>query len=103
MNSAVMPTAGTYRIYQLSRQEWADRVDAAIRQGVVRSSIGYQQNIDIIRQLTGHQVMLSKKETKLEDGDEMYIMRLKYRIDGYKGLPVRLEDFEFFHCTYYQK
>ena len=97
-----MPVAGTYRIHQLSIQEFAAGVDAAIRQRVARSSIGYQQNVDIIKQLTGHQVKLTKEETKLEDGDALYIMRLRYRTDGYKGRPVRLEDFEFFFATYHQ-
>lgn len=94
-----MPAEGVYRLRELPMQEWAAGVAAAISQGA-KSSIGYPQNVEIIRQLTGHSVSLSREETILSDGDEMYIMALRYRMDGDKGRQVALEDFKFLHATF---
>lgn len=100
MNSGVMPAPGTYRMKRISREEYVRAVKAAIEGGEWSSSIGYPDNVELIRQLTGFTVPVSRDETNIVHGDTMLIMKLKYRTDGYKRHRVSLQDFEFFQATY---
>jgi len=95
-----MPKPGTYTLRELSKSEYSNLVKAAIEAGNYVSNIGYPQNADIIERLTGYRVEVTRNPTDIAPGDELLIMRLAYRTDGYKGRRVRLEDFEFYHCQY---
>lgn len=101
MNSAVMPLPGKYSIRRVSREEWAEMAIQAIHSGCWKSSVGYQQNADIIRELTGYAIPLDFSPTILEPGDFMLVMRLPYQAGGYrKGEVVPPGDFEFYVATY---
>lgn len=100
MNSGMMPSPGIYSIQPITPEEYADAVKSAIDSGEWASSIGYPDNIRIIRELTGFEIPINREETELQPGDTMLIMRLRYRVQGYKNFPVSLGDFDFFRATF---
>lgn len=72
----------------------------AYKEGKLISNIGYKQNIEIIKQISGIRVKFNIGNTSVENGDKMLIMRLKYRADFQKGSEVNPEDFEYFIASY---
>lgn len=101
MNAASMPLEGCYTLRKISGGQFMEMVYDAHKAGVLLSSVGYPQNLDFIRRCTGLELPLSRKETKIQDGDKLLIMKLRYRVDGYpKGYPVDENDFEFFKCEF---
>lgn len=101
MNSAMMPAPGTYTLHRLGMEQWIQEVKAAHRSGNIASSIGYWQNLDIIFQLTGVRLQLSRDPTRLQSGDTMLIMRLKYRPENKGKVEPKITDFEFFRAEYH--
>lgn len=100
MNSATMPRAGKYELVEISEAVFIAGVAAAVATGEAVSSIGYPQNIQYIRAKAGVNLPMSRNATKIEPGDTMLIMKLKYRVDAPKGGQVSEDDFEFYTCTY---
>ena len=103
LNSAMMPQAGTYEMKEISFEEFKKIIsDKSIE---IDSYIGYPQNIQLIKNWTGREIELNRSQTKLEDGDEMLVMKLKYRVvnPSEKGKEVNEDDFEFFRIKYYDK
>ena len=101
LNSAMMPAEGCYTLRKISGGQFMEMVYDAHKAGVLLSSVGYPQNLDFIRRCTGLELPLSRKETRIKDGDILLIMKLRYRVDGYpKGYPVSENDFEFFVADY---
>ena len=102
MNSAMMPAEGSYILGRISTHEFADRVQLAAAVGTLRSYIGYQQTAEQVRALTGVEIPVSREQTMLEDGDEMLIVKLAYRVQdpALKGQGVSADAFEFFHAVY---
>lgn len=101
VNSAVMPLEGTYTMKRIDEKTFFNALIAACGDGVLSSSIGYQQNVDYIRKKIGISLFTTREETKIQDGDMLLIMKLKYRVDGLpKGAPVDENDFEFFWCEF---
>lgn len=100
LNSAMMPKPGTYHLQAISQDEFFRLfIDAMIGDGLI-NCIGYAQNLEMIAEQTGIRLKTSREQTHLEDGDNLLIMRLKYRTEGIKGGRVNPDDFEFFTCTY---
>lgn len=93
-----MPNEGNYRLKQISKAGFVSILKT--RSSEVISRIGYPQNIQLIRRWTGINFSMSRDKTKLDNGDEMLCMCLKYRKDGYKGQEVGEKDFQFFHCIF---
>ncbi len=103
MNSAMMPAPGIYRYESLTAEQFADAVREAHQAGSLVSCIGYPDNIRIIRELTGIDVELSRRQSDVADGDEMLVMKLRYRVQNpaSKGrFTPAIEDFEFGRVTY---
>lgn len=100
MNSAMMPAEGRYTLHRISLDQWIESVKAAHQSGHIASSIGYWQNLDIIFQLTGVRLQLSREPTHLQPGDTMLIMRLKYRPENKGKVEPKITDFEFFIAHY---
>ncbi|MBX2926997.1 MAG: DUF1874 domain-containing protein [Saprospiraceae bacterium] len=100
MNSAMMPVPGRYELKKMSKNLFVLAVQKAARDNILKSSIGYPQNAQIIEKLTGVRIALSRELTDIKSGDQMLIMRLQYRADRPKGADVGEEDFDFFHATY---
>jgi hypothetical protein len=77
LNSAVIATPGTYR-YQLITVEEARRWLAA---GGWVSRIGYAATARYVRWLWGLEVPLSRAPSRMAPGDEVLVVRLKYRLE----------------------
>lgn len=101
-NSAVMPQHGVYRARQITKEEFVSLVQRAHAEGTLESYIGYPQNVELIRKWAGVDVALNRAETRLEDGDVMLVMKLRYRVadPSAKGAPVGEDDFEFYVVEY---
>jgi hypothetical protein len=103
LNSAVMPTEGTYITKKIDRETFVFLVWFFIKLGYLVSYLGYEQNVSLIEKWTGFRVSLKRSELKeLEDGDILLIMKLKYRVQDptKKGEIVDEDDFEFYVSKY---
>lgn len=101
LNSAMMPAEGTYTLCRLTKAEFATAVRAAHAASRLRSSVGYEQTASWIEQLCAVPVPLSRERTLIEDGDELLICRLAYRVaPGAKRQVQEREDWEYFRATY---
>ncbi|MBK7477749.1 MAG: DUF1874 domain-containing protein [Haliscomenobacter sp.] len=100
MNSAVMPRPGVYTCARISEGEFFDAIVDAYHSLKLKNYIGYPQNQQYIKECTGITLLLSREETYLENGDQLLVMRLRYRTDGLKGREIDPKDFEFFLVTY---
>lgn len=105
MNSAMMPQPGQYQMRSISQEEFVailQSADAGEGGVVLKSSIGYPQNIPLIKKWSGVGVQLNRSQTTLQDGDAMLVMKLKYRVADptTKGSAVPQDEFEFCFCEY---
>ena len=102
VNSAMMPVPGRYEAREISFEEFVERLVEAYEKGNLESYIGYPQNIELIKEWTGIEVELNRSKTDLEPGDELLVMKLKYRVQDpkTKGNVVDENDFEFMHILY---
>lgn len=101
MNSAMMPEFGRYEYRPLTAEQFARAVKAAHDRGELVSYVGYQQTADLIARISGVPVQVSREMTTLNDGDEILIAKLAYRVGDpkTKGDPVP-EDFVFGHAVF---
>ena len=102
MNSAMVPKAGKYVCSEITLQEFIESIKKA-KPEEIDCCLGYQNTIDKVAKWTGKQFQISRKLTKIENGDIMLIMKLKYRIVDPKSkatLTTNDEDYEFFKATY---
>jgi len=99
LNSAMMPVEGTYRLTRLTEEEFVKRLQAMPFQ----SFIGYRDTARFIEEISGLKIQISRDQTIVQDGDNLLICRLKYRLQNPslkdKFQPSH-EDFEFFLCHY---
>lgn len=100
MNSAMMPAPGVYDCREITPAQFFLKVAEAHFAGRLQSHIAYPQNRDMIERMTGIRLELSRTDTRIENGDELLMMKVKYRPQGVKGAPIPDEDFEFFRATY---
>lgn len=100
MNSAMMPREGFYNLVQITRDEFAAILIEAAHSNQLASYIGYQQNADLIKKMTGIGVPIVYEKTEVRDGDTLLCMTLKYRKGRNKGAPVDEDDFEYFLAQY---
>ena len=103
VNSAMMPSEGTYKLRRITKNLFIRILRRASERGIVDSTIGYPNVIDLLFKWTGISFPVSREQTTLEDGDIMLITKLKYRVQdpSTKGKYVPSEDdYEFFIATY---
>jgi hypothetical protein len=100
MNSAMMPAPGTYTLRAISQHEFTSLIEYAAMRDKLVSWIGYPENAQFIFEITGIKVRVTRDVTRIAKGDELLIMKLKYRTTGLKGSAVNPEDFEYFHASY---
>lgn len=78
LNSAVIPSPGTYRYRLIAVAE----VKAWLHALPWQSRIGYPATAEHIRAIAGVDVSLSREATAMAAGDEALVVRLKYRLDN---------------------
>ncbi len=101
LNSAMMPQPGLYESKAITHKQFCELIWNADQAGKLDHYIGYQQNCDLLQKWLDLPFLPNRGSTTLEDGDQMVIMRLKYRPNPEdKGKEVKESDFEFFHILY---
>jgi hypothetical protein len=101
MNSAMMPIEGRYSLYRAS----VDQFVYLLQNEPFESYIGYQSTADFLKRLSGIDIPVNRDQTRVEDGDKLLIIRLKYRLADpadkrdKNRIPAD-EDYEFFICLY---
>ena len=104
LNSAMMPAEGVYTLRRIQRDEFIARLTRAYEQGRLESHIGYEQNLKLVADWCNIRLRPDRGEVRnLTDGDELLIMKLKYRVqdtalksDKKFQSSVTADDFEFF-------
>lgn len=98
MNSAMMLIDGTYKRETITHDEFV----AAIKDAEgVKSYIGYEQNVQLIKNWTGVEIECNREMIDAINAP-IYIMSLKYRPDVLdKGSLVDPDDFQYLRVQYH--
>lgn len=101
MNSAMMPTIGTYHARKVTAEEAA----AILKQNnyVFKSYVGYPDTAAYMTRVLGVEVPVSREQTELVAGDIMLVCKLKYRVQNptQKGsLVPTSDDYEWWIVEY---
>lgn len=102
-NSAVMPNEGVYTLQRISEATFKKELQKAAATGNLKSYIGYPETAEMLEQMTGIQIEASREHAMLIPGDEMLIIKLRYRTAdpaSNKPLQLSIDDFEFFRCDW---
>lgn len=99
MNSAMMPEEGIYVCHRITKNEFKE-IFHSHKEWV--SYIGYPQTADILSEMLGVNIPVSRAETILEDGDVLLVAKLNYRVSSplAKGQYVSEKDFSFLKIDY---
>ena len=85
LNSAVMPQQGFYELSEYDGDTWAKKLIEAHSDGEFEHYIGYKSALTVVEQMTGKSFgETSTKKTDLNNGDFLFIIRLKYRVLSYE-------------------
>lgn len=103
LNSAVMPNEGLYTLKQISADAFKNILKQASEANNFTSYIGYTETADLIEQITGVTVEVSREQATLTPGDVMLIVKLRQRVANptdKETLQLSIDDFEFFQCDW---
>ncbi len=103
LNSAVMPNVGVYTLKRLSEATFTKELQEAAASDNFKSYIGYPQTAQLIEQITGVTVEVSREQATLTPSDIMLIVKLRHRVanPADKGTQqLSTDDFEFFQCDW---
>ena len=103
LNSAVMPNEGVYTLKQISEATFQKLLQEAAATDNFKSYIGYPQTAQLIEQITGIAVEVSREQASLTPGDIMLIVKLRHRVANpadKETLQLSIDDFEFFRCDW---
>lgn len=99
MNSAMMPQDGTYARRTVPSEEWAREFSRLSKREPWRSYVGYPQTAGIVGGLLGLDIPVCRDQTELEDGDTIFVAKLRYRVNpqekGGRQHGASLDDYEF--------
>ena len=103
LNSAVMPNEGVYTLIQISADSFKEVLQEADEKDNFKSYIGYPETADLIQQITGIAVEVSREQATLTLGDVMLIVKLRQRVANpadKETLQFSIDDFDFFQCDW---
>ena len=103
LNSAVMPDEGVYTLKQITEAAFTKELQDAAASDNFRSYIGYPETAQLIEQITGIAIEVSREQAVLSPGDTMLIVKLRHRVANptdKKTLQLSTDDFEFFRCDW---
>lgn len=103
LNSAVMPDEGVYTLKQITEATFTKELRNAAASDNFRSYIGYTETAQLIEQITGIEVEVSREQATLTSGDTMLIVKLRHRVTNpadKETLQLSADDFEFFQCDW---
>ena len=99
-----MPTEGVYTLKRICETRFREVLQDADATGDLQSYIGYPATADLIRQLTGVTVEVSRGQAELTKGDVMLIVKLVHRVQDPSNISTyqpSLDDLEFFICHWH--
>ena len=100
MNSAMMPSDGTYRRESITKREFKKLFE--LNKNSYKCYIGYPNACQHASKLLGVELVLNRDETDFKAGDIALVIKLKYRVnpDGKsKNVQYKEEDYEFIKVT----
>ena len=103
LNSAVMPDEGVYTLKQITETTFTKELQDAAVSDNFKSYIGYPETAQLIEQITGIEVGVSREQATLTPGDIMLIVKLHQRVANpadKETLQLSIDDFEFFRCDW---
>ena len=103
LNSAVMPDEGVYTLKQITETTFTKELQDAAASDNFRSYIGYPETAQLIEQITGIKVEVSREQASLTPGDIMLIVKLRQRVINpadKETLQLSIDDFDFFRCDW---
>ena len=105
INAAIMPQDGYFTRKTIDHEIFCEEIQVADKYEGIESFIGYPQNVQLIKDWTGVDVEVNRKQlTELQAGDRLLVMALVYRPDvADKGKLVNPEDFLFLQIEYHGK
>ena len=80
LNSAMMPATGTYRLRELSRDEWVRAIQTAAQEESIQSYIGYPDTAKHVQEITELPIEVNRAEVTLDKAATLFIVKLKYRV-----------------------
>ena len=101
LNSAMMPAEGAYTLKRISKSKFQELLQEADATGNFQSYIGYPKTADLIEQLTGIEIEVSREQAELATGDVMLIVKLRHRIQDLSDISTYqplVDDLDFFLC-----
>ena len=103
LNSAVMPNEGVYTLKQISVDTFKNILEDAVKTDNFKSYIGYPQTAQLIEQITGIAVEVSREQATLTPGDTMLIVKLRQRVANPADkdtIQLSIDDIEFYKCDW---
>ena len=103
LNSAVMPNEGVYTLKQITETTFTKELQDAAASDNFRSYIGYPETAQLIEQITGIAIEVSREQATLTLGDTMLIVKLRQRVANpadKETLQLSTDDLEFFRCEW---
>lgn len=85
----------TYKLRQVSEDEFVKILKSAHQAGRLKSLIGYAQNAEYLTRKCGFKVEVNRDQCSVQGGDTLLIMRLPYRPSTISKGETVLEDFEY--------
>jgi len=80
LNSAMMPSQGTYHLRELTRDEWVETIQTAAQEESIQSYIGYPDTAKHVQEITGLPIEVNRAEVTLGKAATLFIVKLKYRV-----------------------
>ena len=80
LNSAMMPAPGTYRLRELTRDEWVQAIQTAAQEESIQSYIGYPDTARHVQEITGLPIEVNRAEVTLDKAATLFIVKLRYRV-----------------------
>jgi hypothetical protein len=80
LNSAMMPAPGTYRLRELTRDEWVETIRIAAQEESIQSYVGYPDTAKHVQEITGLPIEVNRAEVTLDKSATLFIVKLKYRV-----------------------
>lgn len=101
LNSSIMIDDGLYKYTKITEKEFVDYLKNA---KIINSYIGYKQNADYIKNISGVEIKMNRGKTILSKPYSfILVMKLNYRLQlpEKKGDIVNETDYEFGKVEYY--
>ncbi len=103
LNSAVMPDEGVYTLKQITEATFTKELRNAAVSDNFRSYIGYPKTAQLIEQITGIEIEVSREQATLNPGDTMLIVKLRQRIVNpadKETFQLSTDDIDFYQCDW---